>query len=123
MRLLVQHPLFAGDTSYLALNFNNFFGLSLTLMFVSGGMLVGMFSKERFFCLFYPMLALIHVLKPLTILRLVKEPGACVGCGNCRRACPMDVSEVHLEKISPDGQTQNASTAPAASKPAPPTGP
>jgi len=100
-------PLFAGDTSYLALNFHNevFFGLSLILLIVTGGMLVGMFFKQRFFCIFCPMLALIHVLKSLTLLKLVKEPAACVGCGNCRRACPMDISEVHQEKVSPDVQT------------------
>jgi polyferredoxin len=100
-------PLFALNTSYLAINNNNdvFLGLSLTLLAVTGGLPVGMFFKERFFCVFCPMLALIHVLKPMTILGLIKEPRACIGCGNCQRACPMDVTEVHLEKVKPDVQT------------------
>lgn len=100
-------PLFAGETKYLALNLNNSvtFGFSLALLIITGGMLVGMFFKERFFCIFCPMLALIHLLKPLTALRLVKEPTACIGCGNCRRACPMDIEEVYLEKTSSDVQT------------------
>jgi formate hydrogenlyase subunit 6/NADH:ubiquinone oxidoreductase subunit I len=36
-------------------------------------------------------------LKPLTALRLVKTPTACVGCGNCRRACPMDIEAVEKD--------------------------
>ena len=89
-------PLFAGETKYLALNLDNAvtLGFSLALLAVTGGMLVGMFFKERFFCLVCPLLALIHLFKPLTALRLVKEPAACTGCGNCRRACPMDIEAV-----------------------------
>ena len=87
-------PLFAGETRYLALNLDNAvtLGFSLALLLITGGMLTGMFFKERFFCIFCPLLALIHLLKPLTALKLVKEPEACVGCGNCRRACPMDIA-------------------------------
>jgi hypothetical protein len=40
------------------------------------------------------LLALIHLLKPLTALKLVKTPTARVDCGNCRRACPMDIKAV-----------------------------
>jgi polyferredoxin len=100
-------PLFAGELAYLGLDMNNFvtFGFSLTLLIVTGLMLVGMFFKERFFCIFCPMLALIHLLKPLTVLRLVKEPKSCTGCGNCRRECPMDIDEVYRERISADVQT------------------
>jgi len=100
-------PLFVGETRYLALDLTNYitFGFSLTLLIVTGIMLTGMFFKDRFFCLFCPMLALIHLLKPLTALRLVKEPQACIGCGNCRRACPMDIEEVYLEKKTKDVQT------------------
>lgn len=100
-------PVFAGNTRYLALNLNNIvlFTYSLALLMVTGGMLLGMFFKERFFCIFCPMLALIHILKPLTLLKLVKEPHACIGCGNCRRSCPMDIQEVYLQKTGPDVQT------------------
>jgi polyferredoxin len=99
-------PLFAGETRYLALNFDNAvtLGFSVALLSVTGITLVGMFFKERFFCLFCPMLALIHILKPITALRLVKRPDACVGCGNCRRACPMDIEAVYKERKSSDVQ-------------------
>ncbi|MDR1708682.1 MAG: 4Fe-4S binding protein [Candidatus Accumulibacter sp.] len=98
-------PLFAGETKYLALNVDNAatLGFSLALLSATGATLVGAFFKERFFCIFCPMLALIHILKPLTALRLVKRPAACIGCGNCRRACPMDIEAV--EKNSDAVQT------------------
>jgi polyferredoxin len=101
-------PLFAGETKYLALNLDNVVSLSFSaaLLAVTGITLVGAFFKERFFCIFCPMLALIHILKPITALRLVKSPDACVGCGNCRRACPMDIEEVCRERVSRDVQTE-----------------
>ena len=101
-------PLFAGETKYLAINFDNVIsiGFSLALLVITGGMLVGMFFKDRFFCVFCPLLVLMHLLKPLTLLRLVKEPSACIGCGNCRRVCPMDIEEVYRERVSREVQTE-----------------
>jgi polyferredoxin len=100
-------PLFAGETRYLALNLDNAvsFGFTLALLAITGATIVGMFFKDRIFCVFCPMLALIHILKPLTALRLVKTPDLCVGCGNCRRVCPMGVEEVHLRRTGGDVQT------------------
>ncbi|MDR3076406.1 MAG: 4Fe-4S binding protein [Synergistaceae bacterium] len=99
-------PLFAGETRYFSLNFDNAvsLGFSIALMTVTGMTLVGMFFKERFFCIFCPLLALIHILKPVTALRLVKSTSSCTGCGNCRRACPMDIEKVYREKLSCDVQ-------------------
>jgi polyferredoxin len=87
-------PLFAGETKYLAVNLDNAvtLWLSLALIAVTASVLVGVYFKDRLFCLFCPLLALIHILRPLTALRLVKEPSACLGCGNCRRNCQMDVA-------------------------------
>jgi polyferredoxin len=100
-------PLFAGETKYLALNFDNAvtLGFSTALLTVTGITVVGMFFKERFFCIFCPMLALIHILKPITALRLVKAPDLCVGCGSCRENCPMDVETVYRETTRVDVQT------------------
>jgi len=101
-------PLFAGDTKYLSLDITNTVTtvFSASLLVISGAMLVGMFFKDRFFCLFCPLLALIHLLKPLTALRLVKAPQLCRGCSTCRRVCPMDIEEVYREKEKRDVQTE-----------------
>lgn len=97
-------PLFNGVTRNLALEVGTpaAMGLSVTLLVVTGGMLVGMFLKERFFCLFCPMLALMNLLKKLHLLKLVKEPHACRGCGNCRRSCFSDIETVYRQKTSCD---------------------
>ncbi|MGI6657160.1 MAG: 4Fe-4S binding protein [Desulfobulbus sp.] len=99
-------PLFVGETRYLALNVDNTTTLvfSSLLILITGIMLVGMFFKRRFFCVFCPLLALVHLLKPLTLFRLVKDPSACIGCGTCRRCCPMDIETVSLEKHKTDVQ-------------------
>ena len=100
-------PLFAGETRYLSLDLTNTIttAFSASLLVITGIMLVGMFFKDRFFCIFCPLLALIHLLKPLNILRLVKLPHSCIGCGACRRACPMDIEKVYREKTKSDVQT------------------
>lgn len=99
-------PLFAGETRYLGLDFTNgvTLGFTVPLVAIAGAMLVGMFVKERFFCIFCPLLALIHVLKPINALRLVKNPKACTGCGACRRVCPMDIERVYAEREKSDVQ-------------------
>ena len=100
-------PLFEGNPQYTALNFSNAVTLAFSalLIVITGVMLAGMFFKDRFFCIFCPLLGLIHLAKPLTFLRLAKNVDACTGCGNCRRACPMDIAEVSAERDRPDVQT------------------
>jgi polyferredoxin len=99
-------PLLAGQPLYLSLDFTNTITLGFTSLslLIAGGFLVGMFFKDRFFCLFCPLLALIHILKPLTALRLVKAPQLCHGCGACRRVCPMDIEKVYQERERADVQ-------------------
>lgn len=93
-------PLFAGITRHLALDATN--GITLTFsilsLVIAGSMLVGMFFKERFFCWFCPMLVLIHMVRKISPVRLVKDVDGCIGCANCRRLCPMDIRRVHEEK-------------------------
>jgi polyferredoxin len=100
-------PLFTGNIRYLALNIGNSVALvfSILLLVITGVTLTGMFFKERFFCFFCPMLGLINLLKPITMLRLTKTPQLCTGCANCRRACPMDIEAVYLERDKTDVQT------------------
>jgi polyferredoxin len=73
---------------------------SVALLAITGGVAVGIFLKERFFCLMCPMLAMINVLGRFQLLRLSKEPSACRGCGGCRRTCSMDNSAIWRERIS-----------------------
>jgi polyferredoxin len=94
-------PLFAGDVQYIAMDFSTrvALGFSLALLIVTAAMLIGMFFKDRFFCLFCPMLALMNFYKRLYLLKLAKEPMACHGCGNCRRTCSLDNETVYRERV------------------------
>lgn len=97
-------PLFVGNIHHLALDFTNTFTLVFTILSVTiaAGMLVGMFFKERFFCLFCPMLVLIHIFRKISPIRFEKNVDGCNGCGNCQRMCPMDIRDVHEEKQNKD---------------------
>jgi polyferredoxin len=102
-------PLFAGTARHLALDFTNTITLVFSILSVTiaAGMLVGMFFKERFFCIFCPMLVLIHFLRAISPLRLEKDVDGCTGCGNCQRMCPMDIRDVHEEKIQADVRSED----------------
>jgi polyferredoxin len=97
-------PLFTADTQFLALDYSDgvALGFSLALLLVTATMLIGMFFKDRFFCLFCPMLALLNFFNKIYLLKLVKEPLACHGCGNCRRTCSMDNETVYRERVNSD---------------------
>jgi polyferredoxin len=94
-------PLFIGDVQYMALDFSTTAALvfSILLLLITAGMLIGMFFKDRFFCLFCPMLAFVNLYRALFLLRIVKEPKACHGCGNCRRTCSMDNETIYRERV------------------------
>lgn len=102
-------PLFAGQSEHFHIDMTNqvTFWFSLTAMILTGGFLAGMFFKERFFCMFCPMLALMHLFNKTSPVRFEKNVHNCSGCGNCRRMCPMDIPDVFLEKEKKDVLTQN----------------
>lgn len=93
-------PIFAGKFEYFHIDMTNgvTIGFTLIAMVLTGGFLVGMFFKERFFCIFCPMLALMYLVKRLSPVRFEKNVHLCTGCGNCERLCPVDIADVHLEK-------------------------
>jgi polyferredoxin len=100
-------PLFAGEGKYFSIDSTNTVTLVITFLsvFIAGGTLAGMFVRPRFFCTFCPLLALIHLLKPLTLPHLRKNPELCHGCGTCARGCPMDVEKIFRDGSDPDVQT------------------
>ncbi len=93
-------PLFVGNIHHLSLDFTNTVTLVFSILSVTiaGGMLVGMFFKERFFCLFCPLLVLMHLFRKISPVRFEKKVDECLGCGNCQRMCPMDIRTVHEQK-------------------------
>ena len=97
-------PLLEGTFDNLALDFSNSITLTMTVlsMVLAGIFLIGMIFKDRFFCIFCPMLALMSFFDKIGFMKFKKKPDACIGCGNCRRVCPVNIKEVHLEKEKED---------------------
>ena len=102
-------PVFEGNFSYFALDLTNpitavmtTFSITLAALF-----LVGMFFKDRLFCIFCPMLALISIFDRIGFIRFTKKVDSCIGCGNCQRVCPVDIRQVHLEKEKGNVLTQD----------------
>lgn len=102
-------PMFVGNFSHFSIDFTNSVTLVFTLlsMMITGGLLVCMFFKERFFCMFCPMLGLMHIFKAISPLNFEKTVETCNACGNCQRLCPVDISQVYLEKEKKDVLTQD----------------
>ena len=102
-------PLFAGNPKNLAVDFCNPITTIMTALSIilAGGILVGVFFKDRFFCMFCPMLALMSLFGKIGFIQLKKKVDACSGCGNCQRVCPLDIREVHLEKEKENVLTQD----------------
>jgi polyferredoxin len=99
-------PALAGNFNWLALDFTNLvlFINSLILIVFTGVTLVGAFFKDRFFCLVCPLPLLIHIFKPIFLLKLTKEPRACLGCATCQRLCPVDLDASTKERRRGDFQ-------------------
>ncbi|MBN2440339.1 MAG: 4Fe-4S binding protein [Spirochaetales bacterium] len=93
-------PLFNGNPTYFSVDFTNTITMVMTIsaLILSAGLMVGCFFKDRFFCIFCPMLALITLFDAIGFLRLKKNINSCTGCGNCMRICPLNIRTVHMEK-------------------------
>lgn len=93
-------PVFEGNFRYFSVDVTNPITTVMTIFSIAlaAGFLVGMFFKDRFFCIFCPTLALIGIFDKIGLVRLRKKVDSCIGCGNCERVCPMDIRRVHLEK-------------------------
>lgn len=97
-------PLFAGDAGHLAIDTTNGITTAMTTLslLLAGGFLAGMFFRERFFCIFCPLLALLGLLQRIGLVRFEKHLSVCVGCGSCGRSCPMEIRSVRNELVNED---------------------
>lgn len=93
-------PVFEWNFKYFAINTINPITIIMSLLSISltAFFLVGMFFKDRFFCIFCPLLALMSAFDKIGFVRFNKKVDSCAGCGNCQRVCPVDIRRVHLEK-------------------------
>jgi len=93
-------PLFEGNISNIAVDITNPITMIMTMTSVvlAASFFVGLFFKDRLFCIFCPTLALISLFQKIGLLQLKKNVNSCRGCGNCQRICPVDIRQVHLER-------------------------
>lgn len=97
-------PIFNGKITYFAVDFTNTITITMTIiaLILCAGLLAGCFFKDRFFCIFCPMLALIALCERISFIRIKKNTHSCIGCANCMRICPMDIRKIHMEKKKKD---------------------
>jgi polyferredoxin len=89
-------PAFTGDFNQFYIDFSSKTDIVMTTigMIMTGLFLVGSFVKKRFFCYFCPMAALQYVFSKPALLKLYKDGAKCTKCGDCYRACDMDILEI-----------------------------
>lgn len=97
-KMLVR-PIQSGivDPSHFSNNLRRFFIYGLSA-FIAGFTLVGIFFRDRFFCIFCPAGYFMNIFSKVSFLQIKKRPISCIGCGNCWRVCPMDAKEIYLER-------------------------
>ncbi|MDD2448051.1 MAG: 4Fe-4S binding protein [Sulfurimonas sp.] len=93
-RMLI--PAFTGNFSQFYIDFSSKTEIVMTTlgMIIVGLFLVGSFIKKRFFCYFCPMAALQYTFSKPALLKLYKDGSKCTKCGDCYRACDMDILEI-----------------------------
>ncbi len=102
-------PLFHGDFSAIKIDFSNVTKVVLTVlsMGIAGLFLAGSFLKRRFLCAYCPMAAMLSIFDKIGLVSLKKKGDKCTRCGNCLRACPMDIVEIAQEKEKVNLVTQD----------------
>ncbi|MDO9305405.1 MAG: 4Fe-4S binding protein [Sulfuricurvum sp.] len=93
-RMLI--PAFTGNFNQFFIDFSSKTDMVMTAigMIMVGLFLVGSFVKKRFFCYFCPMAALQYIFSKPSLLKLYKDGAKCTKCGDCYRACDMDILEI-----------------------------
>ena len=101
--------LFNGDTSYFGIDFSSFAKIILTTlsMVIFALFFSASFLTRRYLCSYCPMAALLSLFQKFGMISLKKEGGKCTGCGNCYRACPMDIREIEDEREKTNMVTQD----------------
>lgn len=102
-------PMLNGDFSQLHINFTSNVKIILTTLgiFAAGLFFTASFVKRRFLCSYCPMLALLSLFDKVGLLSLKKDGQRCTRCGNCARACPMEIREIEEEKTLTNLVTQD----------------
>jgi ferredoxin-type protein NapH len=105
----VLMPILNGDFSEIYIDFSSGPGMFLTTVAVllSGLFFTTAFVKRRFFCSYCPMLALLSLFDKIGFITLKKDGQRCTRCGNCSRACPMEIREIEEEKTLTNLVTQD----------------
>ncbi|MEJ2227165.1 MAG: 4Fe-4S binding protein [Alphaproteobacteria bacterium] len=102
-------PLLEGNFSEFFIDLSSIPGMILTTIAI---LLVGLFFtvsfiKRRFLCSYCPMLAFLSLFDKVGLLSLKKDGQRCTRCGNCYRACPMEIRAIEEEKVKKNLVTQD----------------
>ena len=102
-------PMFHGDFSVIGIDFSSVTKLILTTlsMVILGLLLSASFLKRRYLCAYCPMAAVLSLFDKIGLISLKKTGEKCTRCGNCYRACPMDIVEIAEEREKTNMVTQD----------------
>jgi len=102
-------PIFNGDFSQIYVDFSGSVRMILTSLGVilTGLFFTTAFVKRRFLCSYCPMLAALSLFDKIGLTSLKKNGQRCTRCGNCSRACPMEIREIEEEKTLSNLVTQD----------------